>query len=80
MALPDPCASLTIDELDRSERAGDRYKSVTADQLFSRTSNSLLAAEVRKNDPVRYVRLKRAYGISLGEIPGDLIPPSAEQA
>ena len=80
MSLPDPCAGLTIDELDRSERAGDRYKSVTAKQLFSRASNSLLAAEVRKNDPARYRRLKREFAIGLGELRGELIPPSAEQA
>lgn len=74
MALPPVEAGLTLDELAHSEQAGSRYAAVTAEQVFARGSSSLLAAELRKNDPVRYRRLKREYAISLGEIRGDLIP------
>jgi hypothetical protein len=74
MPLPPIEAGLTLDELQRSEKAGDRYSKVTAEEVFSATGSSLKAAELRRNDPVRYRKLKREYAITLGEIKGDLIP------
>ena len=79
MELPEyahdhPLAGLSIDELQRSELAGDRYKNVTVAQLFSSTSDARLAAEVRKNDPIRYRLLRREHQVAIGIIHGDLVP------
>jgi hypothetical protein len=70
-------APLTIDEQQRSERAGTRYAAVTAEQIFAPGSNCMLASELKREDPIRYRALKESYAIQLGERRGTLIPSKA---
>jgi hypothetical protein len=51
----------TQEEIERSEAAGDKFASVTWQQIFGRDSDARLSLLVNREDPLRYAALKREY-------------------
>jgi len=70
METPDVRSGLTIDELDRSERAAAKglYNDVRPETLFGPRADGRLAAEIWAVRPLLYRELKRQHQINIGAI------------
>jgi hypothetical protein len=61
---------LTSEQIERSKNAAKQnlHSTVRPDQLFSAASSSMLAAQVQKEHPVLYRKLKLQWGYDTGAI------------